>query len=802
MMMLEKRICHNKGFVIDMASLKFNYNKYVVCLVRNNLTHTKVYYGPMDYIENSFVVGLSNPEKIFAFVSQRSGSEELVIVIINNNPLNEAAVKWYQIDVKNQISYQNTLKDLVRVSTKTAAIWRRKNILVLYDVYEEILKLYHFVGTYFDLDQFIPISSDLSALCAFTFNGVPYLVLSYNSHNEKTQKDTTIMRYNEYDAHRMHKIQSIQSDQGIIDIKYFTLGYGTNQENFLAIVEKNNVLFYKFLKSKREFIVFQRIESKGVRKIFTYADSQRLFVMGLIMQSNDVYFITYNSLRFIYSNINLRIFALPNQPVYFDRLFLSDSSRVQMLIGGSDGIRIYNVTFYHDNNLLKLWTEHLEWCKARRIELAQLEQQTSIVNERFSEAYYTSDPIVIKGTLSVPSYRGVVEAKDYHQLAGPDAMYLNAQYFHELVNMEKVLSQIETDIHFGNQELNDALFVNFNSLQTIYGNYSMNSVRIIEYNGNANPSNPNVPFTETLNIITNYLNDQQIQYLFLETVSIQNNQIKVLNSMNFEMIDLAYLNQPIQVDGLVNKVFNMSDIVTLNSNQFIAGKKRFHICLVVDQSIYSGNVNSMLFDSQSVLLTSGQQVVRNPTRVHDASLRANIFNAKSVNGIDIGRLFADAIRKNDPVPITMPVLFANGLEVYDIFIDGNGKLNGENMQTLSDDVLWLNAKNQTIFADYYFESDVSVMGNLFVNRINNKNIPADLVVGSNADFIEGKKSFEDSIYIQNLNVSHNINDILVINGNLICLSRIVFFLNDTFRRYSGYNSKTFTSKHYWKENFY
>ncbi|OTF75446.1 hypothetical protein BLA29_003346, partial [Euroglyphus maynei] len=293
----------------------------------------------------------------------------------------------------------------------------------------------------------------------------------------QTPKDVSILRYNDY-MERMEPIQSIQCSEKVIGIEYFIIGHGINQENFLAIIEENHIVMYKFLKSKHEFIVFQRITSGPIRHVNAYGDAKRMFVMAIILQSNDIYFITYNSLRFIYSPINIRVYVNPVQPIYLKRIFhshhleksnddddhdgkISSTNNVYLMIGAMNGIRLYSIRFFHDNNLFKLWTDHLNWCHMKRNEIADLEKHSVQIEKRFHQSYFKSDPLIIRGTLKVLGHRGtVVETDDYRHMNN-NTFRLNSEYFNELHSMKRQLISIEKEIQKGHELLtSSAVFIN------------------------------------------------------------------------------------------------------------------------------------------------------------------------------------------------------------------------------------------------------------------------------------------------------------------------------------------------------
>lgn len=812
--------------VIDFLVIKFNHEQYLLCLVNNvsinnqQQQHSEIYtlnYGPLDgqnwQPKKQFRLEINNmkrPKKLLAFVNNRNNGkmdEDYLIILLlndglgrpngneNNNNYNidtgngtigtiidsEINIKWLKINTNNVLIRQNHLDNLRHISSTNVALWRAHNIFIVHDLLDGMLKMFKFVETYFDLVEFtLPVENDLNAICAFTLSGISYLALGYR--NEQRPKDVAILRYNDY-LKRLEYIQAIQCNEKVIAIEYFLIGYGINQENFLAIIQTDFIVFYKFLKSKREFIVFQRIQSAGqIRRVITYGDTNRLFVMAVILASNDLYFITYNSLRFIHSPINLHIIFHPTQPINLyriskttlfnngnyqsmDKMSENDAGSVQLMLGGQNGIRLYDVRFYNDKNLFKLWTDHLKWCHSKRTEIGELEKHTTIINKRFTESYFKSEPLVIHGTLSVPYYSGnVIETKDYRSLYN-DNLMLNEEYFNELNSIQEQLNLIEYFIQNGHQTLSNAVLINTAQIQTITGNYSFTQLPVNKYDGNNDRKTNSLRFHGKLNLITDYLNGKDVRYLFADVIKLNKmDDLKLYQPISIRTIDLTNDNTGLFVWAPANERYNLSNIVTNNAEQIINGHKRFHQSLIVDNTIYTDRINGKEMNKNKVLMLTGDQLVQNPIELISKKLHSGTVNVKNINNFDFVQFVRSAVRKNEPVPLSMPIEFTNDLLIEELTIDDGGRMNNENIRSIYNDALWLDRSNQTIFGDYSFRSNISIMGNLNLNRINNKNVPEDLILANRLNIITGQKTFQNHVFIQNLNVTQTLNGLAVING--------------------------------------
>lgn len=100
-------------------------------------------------------------------------------------------------------------------------------------------------------------------------------------------------------------------------------------------------------------------------------------------------------------------------------------------------------------------------------------------------------------------------------------------------------------------------------------------------------------------------------------------------------------------------------------------------------------------------------------------------------------------------------------------LDGGATLNGHSLDSLVHDVLWLNGRNQTLNSDYVFQQDVSIDGPLQVKQINNKNIPADLILPNRKgtiNIVQGGIAFIDRVQVHNANISTQMNGVHIYQG--------------------------------------
>lgn len=753
-------MCQNQR-IIDVYALSFNDRQFVLCLVLKPDSRFALHYGARHqgiFVEEAKVdIPLDNPKKILAFAHHNSGFQDLIVLVLNKKQrVEQNDVIWFRINTRLEVTHRNYLK-LNQLLPDTSVVWPDQSIVIFHDNGDNKLKVFKYVGTYFDLQLNSTVSKDLHWLCPYTYKGISYLAFGYSSFNFKdsTPKDVQLASYNVFD-HKLDQRQSLQVHEDILQVQYFTIGH-SKQSIFLALVQSKYIVFYKFLNFALEFRIFQRISVENVRKVVSYGDVDNLFVMAIISHTNDVTLITYNSFRFLVSNVQRRIFILPPNPVILHR-FAEKPYTVTMLVGTANGVKSYDFTFVHDTSLLQQWHNNMEWCWTQRDETLVLEHRTNIVEKRYSEAFLKTEPFTIDGTLSVNSYNGTVSTGGYQSRN----YQIDPEYFAKLQEMQTNLDKIDRKIHQGYHRLNDALQVQTTEIQRVTGDYVFQNMKILNYHSEGN--------SEMINLKTNTLNAHSVRGLEQDTVRLAGNgQVAFLRPLKFERIlqNSAHL----QVNSLVNDAFNLSELVTSSGSHHISGRKRFVNVLMVDENISAGKVNGKNFTHNTVLLTNIEQEVKNPVMMQAKMIRTSVLNARMVNGKDLNTFLGSIVRKDERAQITSPVQFANGLELYDLLVEGPSTLNGHNIDDLLSEVVWTNKDNQTIWSEFIVGSNLTVNGNLFAERINGKSIPHDLVLANQLNLIKGEKRFE-SLTINRLNVVRSINGIDVVKGKFAITAKV------------------------------
>ncbi|KAJ6223585.1 hypothetical protein RDWZM_002130, partial [Blomia tropicalis] len=755
------KICRGSHTVLDLFVLPFEGFNYGLCLTSEPTKGYFLHYGPLPSMSyRTEITDLSNPTRILAFVHKGDSYRRSLVVLILNQKTDpkQFAVKWFQINPQHVVIHINHIKQLVDISVSNSAVFNH-DLAIFHDQGVGSLQVYSFMGTYFDFEAQIPISNNLNAICTFSIYGKRYLALGFRAINPgQRPHDIMLISLDEKDLKSIQKIPVLDGDQDVLDLNFFTFGKddgGRKQENFLVVVKRKFILFYKFIDYKP--MIFQRIAMENVRKVRTYGNSESLFVMIALYETNDVQLIIYNSFRFMVSSIQRRMFLYPNTPLMFYKP-LEWSNSIQLFVAAYDAIETYTYTFSHDRSLLDEWRRSMDWCRNTHNEVMNLHRRSLIIQKSFSQAYVQNEPIHVKGSLFVPSYVGdQVETRDYQQMDS-DSFRLNQHYFDELFKMKTILDEIDRKIHRGHHRLSDALFMHSTNLQQVFGRHHFNNVRIVDYNTSRHGLTQSIE----LNLRTQFLNEHEVTSLFEDTIRLRSDQpLWLMKTPNFTRIEAKQL---FRHNGLVNSHFNISDVITRDQSHTILGRKRLHHCLLVDDHIYSMTVNGQNFTQHTVLLTSIPQRILNPIQIQAPKIRTSILNARIVNKIHIKTFFDNVVMKNTQTTIMSSVEFANGLEVYDLYVNGSSRLNGHIIDELIDDVLWINQPNQTLWGEYNFNSNLHVDGNLFVERINQKSIPEDLVLANSNNLIKGIKHFEEPIFIDRLNITSVMNGLLFQNG--------------------------------------
>ena len=217
--------------------------------------------------------------------------------------------------------------------------------------------------------------------------------------------------------------------------------------------------------------------------------------------------------------------------------------------------------------------------------------------------------------------------------------------------------------------------------------------------------------------------------------------------------------------GTINKI-NLdkfkSQVVTLDSNQVIYGKKRFLGGLFFDGQLKVDLLNGVnITELESRVIrkdyptrVSGNKIVRGKLIMENSDLEVKGL----INNVDLIKLTRDAVYKNRDNVITGHITFASDIRVEDLNVQG--KLDGVSV----DDLVFLN-QNNTIKTGLSFEDDVTIEGQLLIEdgSINGCNLKRLVNESVRLDFastlIKGKKTFINLDVGRDLNISGPINKI-------------------------------------------
>lgn len=802
-------LCAGPHQVIDLQVIYFDNADYVLCLTRR-LTRAPVYdlhygraFGPTKF---ATITKLDNALKILAFVDPDIQTKLVVIVLNRKTVQAQADMIWYRIAAELdgggvEVRERNEHN---QIEPALSVFWPGLNRFVLHEREKSQLKVIEFKNNNFDHQSNLDVTADLSLVYAFSIGHHPHLLLGYRRSltmdGRPVAKDVRLMSLGE--DSKLEQQSAIAVDEEVIDAQHFIYGTNSKAENFLVLVTPLHIIFYKQLSGNPpRFFTYQRLAMANVRRVATYGDHQHLFVMAVIFQTNDVLFLTYNGYRFRPSKVQRRLYIRPASPVLFYRFWDADRSwaphTTRMLVGRSAErgvVETYRFTFTHDDSLRHIWQESMDWCRAKRNLMMAITRRQSVVEERFSHSYLKNDPIVIRGSLTIPLLPAnesvPVETREYvhHQASQEEALRVDAAYFEELYNMESTLNAIEKDvINAGHARLGNALQLNAKELQVMGGEgLAFGSLKIAQYDlGAYNAAyRANYP---PVNLATRTLNGHSVVSLADDTIRLRDNRPRTfLKALHFARLDVPP-SASLVVNASANGLYNLADIVTASGRHSITGRKRFHQTLVVDEDIHvKGLVNNRTFTPGTVLLTTVPQSIANPVSI-GAKIRANAVKAQHVNGHHLKTLFADAVRKSETVQIVSPVEFAAGVDVYELTVNGSARLNGQSVDELMEDVLFLDRDNQSLWGEYHFHSSLAIDGHLYAERVNYKNIPEDLILANQPAVIKGPKRFDGVLVVDRLNVTSSINGLQVING-----------MPDIMLKYHPQNvtgTKVFTSLH-------
>lgn len=753
------RICVGPHRVIDMLVLPNNGGEYALCLIQTPTGSFELHFGPIFHQAQRAVVSLPNPRKIIAFPDPDLRVNLIVIILNYKRSVEEKESTWFKISGLNAVDMQFR-NELKRLDPKNSVFWPNLNKYVLYQPESHELHLIGFRHGNMDPIQRLPVSTDLNLVYAFNIGSSPYLLLAYKSYNHNSPKDVRILSFQDS---TFRQEATIEVSEEVLDAHHFMYGPDSGNSYFVFVTATNLIFYKQMTGSPLKFLTFQRLPMANVRKVVPYGDRYRLFVMTVIFHTNDIGFITFNGFRFQLSKVQRRVFILPDDPVLFQHLSHHDNEHtVRMFVGRRiGGIESFHFNFVHDLSLAKFWRDNMNWCRKKRDEVMKIGARQKRVRNRYEESFLKMEPIKVLGSLTVPAdiiiEQVQVQTKEYRQMLGEE-LAVDKAFFNELGTMQDTLSGIDMDvINAGHARLADALQIRSKEPQRMVGDLSFADMAINQYSQGTAPSPPKLE--------TKQLNDQLVVDLYENTVRLRDNnlQLSFIKPLHFEHL---IMNGSLTVTAPVNNRFNMSQVVTRDGNHVITGRKYFHRPLLVDENIAVGQVNGKTFNVESVLLTNVRQTINNPVTIH-GKVRANLAKATNVNGHNLRSFFADVVRKGESVAIASPVEFASTLNVYDLSVNGSARLNGQLIDELMEDVLFLDRNNQSLFGEFFFHSKVHIDGSLYVHRVNEKKIPEDLVMPSQANLIRGPKRFESLVTVDQLDVTHTLNGLKIADGMIV-----------------------------------
>uniref|UniRef100_A0A1B6CEN9 VWFD domain-containing protein n=1 Tax=Clastoptera arizonana TaxID=38151 RepID=A0A1B6CEN9_9HEMI len=234
--------------------------------------------------------------------------------------------------------------------------------------------VYHWVGSYFDIVDYIPTNNPLSII---QFNIGNFMFLAVANHQDdfgNTDIDSEIFRY-DLNLGKFIAYQRLRTSAAV-DIKYFCFESSEASESFLFVANsyvkdadginyEADSIIYK-LSDEGYFIPFQSITLQAIKKwipiVHNMVESSA-FVLLAVCEEGVITF-QYDGWRFVKSGVQYtRSWFGPG--VESIRDFYFENQTIFTLANKKNpgyGVNVFNATFIHDSSINTFYNEMELWC--------------------------------------------------------------------------------------------------------------------------------------------------------------------------------------------------------------------------------------------------------------------------------------------------------------------------------------------------------------------------------------------------------------------------------------------------------
>ena len=234
----------------------------------------------------------------------------------------------------------------------------------------------------------------------------------------------------------------------------------------------------------------------------------------------------------------------------------------------------------------------------------------------------------------------------------------------------------------------------------------------------------------------------------------------------------------LKLNGLIDGI-NTSEIVILDSDQVIYGRKTFQGNLLFDATTSEmknleirGLINSVNISRDQLLTMKDDQIVTGEYDFKEDLKAVKNVNANLINGIDLSRLYKEAVMMDATQNIKGYKQFERNFEIKgDLEMADGTTANGVDLSELSKNIL-SKTKDQNITTSLDFKANVSFNGDLRIDgMLNDISISRDIIYLSREQTILGEKTFhQDLTAKKSIKINGLVNGVNISGIQLFCFN--------------------------------
>ncbi|XP_015792560.1 uncharacterized protein LOC107369150 [Tetranychus urticae] len=390
----------------------------------------------------------------------------------------------------------------------------------------------------------------------------------------------------------------------------------------------------------------------------------------------------------------------------------------------------------------RFYEDSLDWCQKSLSELIDISQLEKLLNDVF----YIDDPngIDLNGDITFNSL------SVFDELLSPDVISRSGSTFGDdfqrsLTTSDERLTRVENEIIKLKVLLGNAM--KLDGEQKVTGDITFDNVYL-----NCGSAGCDINFIETI-----LLNGRNVKGLSSKVIRLDQDQ-HLIDHFNFSKLVVGDL-----AANFINNIMP-SDIVTRDSDNFINASITFEGPVAVNKLIVPGTINGIRINRQTVLTTTGPQVITSPITFTDSLNVRDLYIEGRLPQIDkdVNTFLSNIVQVDSDRPISGKKMF-NTLYVDNLLISG-GTINGFNLTDLTRNLLTRDGP-QTLMG-HVTVNDLIIKGDAWIENINGNRFDEVIVRRDTPIKIKGDKVFSGPVNIRSMEIDGYLNGRPIVNRSL------------------------------------